>query len=221
MGAMHADYGASARNSFTKPGERFHFAPNGIYEGFTVVAWNLTMPDRHLGDSGAFRESQELLQAAAPDPRGPGKGLLRGHSGRTGGGGHPVLRGGDARNSPMRADHERRTLLYKYCVSQMACRGHGSFRHPMSAHPATASAPHRAGGSTYVRSVTLQRRTRAHVRGAGANGDQPTAADPAEHRRAGRVLSGTKESGPGYHRQGRVPPCRGDELFSRGAAHST
>src|SRR5258705_13028020 len=42
MGAMHADYGASARNSFTKPGERFHFAPNSIYEGFTVVAWNLT-----------------------------------------------------------------------------------------------------------------------------------------------------------------------------------
>ena len=27
------------------------------------------------------------------------------------------------------------------------------------AHPATASAPHRAGGSTYVRSVTFQRRT--------------------------------------------------------------
>src|SRR5262249_16250460 len=42
MGAMHADYGASAPNSFTKPGERFHFAPNRIYEGFTVAAWNLT-----------------------------------------------------------------------------------------------------------------------------------------------------------------------------------
>jgi hypothetical protein len=41
MGAMHADYGASALNSFTKPGERFHFATNGIYEGFTVAAWNL------------------------------------------------------------------------------------------------------------------------------------------------------------------------------------
>src|ERR1700757_1949386 len=41
MGSMHADYGASARNAFTKPGERFHFATNGIYEGFTVVAWNL------------------------------------------------------------------------------------------------------------------------------------------------------------------------------------
>jgi len=30
MGSMHADYGASARNVFTKPGDRFHFAPNGI-----------------------------------------------------------------------------------------------------------------------------------------------------------------------------------------------
>src|SRR5215510_16582986 len=42
MGVMHADYGASAPNSFTTPGERFHFAPNRIYEGFTVAAWNLT-----------------------------------------------------------------------------------------------------------------------------------------------------------------------------------
>src|SRR5260370_25776076 len=38
MGAMHADYGASALNSFTKPGERFHFASNGIYQGSTGVA---------------------------------------------------------------------------------------------------------------------------------------------------------------------------------------
>src|SRR3989442_4028137 len=41
MGSMHADYGASARNVFVKPGERFHFAPNGIYQGFAVAAWNL------------------------------------------------------------------------------------------------------------------------------------------------------------------------------------
>src|SRR2546425_11724003 len=54
MGSMHADYGASARNSVTKPGERFHFAPNGIYEGFTVVAWNLTDAGPAYGDSGAF-----------------------------------------------------------------------------------------------------------------------------------------------------------------------
>src|SRR5438132_5241015 len=47
------------------------------------------------------RESQESLQAAAPDPRGPGKGVLRGHSGSTGGVGRIVLRGGDARDSPV------------------------------------------------------------------------------------------------------------------------
>ena len=38
---MHADHGASALNSFTRPGERFHLAANGIYERFTAVAWNL------------------------------------------------------------------------------------------------------------------------------------------------------------------------------------
>ncbi len=54
MGSMHADYGASALNSFTRPGERFHFASNGIYEGFTVVAWNLTDAGPAHGDSGAF-----------------------------------------------------------------------------------------------------------------------------------------------------------------------
>src|SRR4026209_2853867 len=31
MGSMHADYGASALNSFTRPGERFHFDTNRIY----------------------------------------------------------------------------------------------------------------------------------------------------------------------------------------------
>src|SRR5215468_2707437 len=41
MGVMHADYGASAPNSFTRPGERFDFATNRIYEGFVVAAWNL------------------------------------------------------------------------------------------------------------------------------------------------------------------------------------
>ena len=34
--------------------------------------------------------------------------------------------------APWRADHERRTLLYKYCVSQMAWSRARCFRHPMS-----------------------------------------------------------------------------------------
>jgi len=82
--------------------------------------------------------------------QGPGKGLLRGHSGRPGGVGRTVLRGGDARNSPWRADHERRTLLYKYCVS----------RHPMSRSPRDSKRFSPSRRITYVRSVTLQRRTR-------------------------------------------------------------
>jgi len=56
MGSIHADYGASALNSFVRPGERFHFAPNGIYEGFVSRPGALPMPDRPTADSGVFRE---------------------------------------------------------------------------------------------------------------------------------------------------------------------
>src|SRR5215831_17142008 len=50
MGVMHADYGASAPNAFVKPGERFPFATNSIYEGFVVAAWNLSdAGSRHGG----------------------------------------------------------------------------------------------------------------------------------------------------------------------------
>src|SRR6266446_10750174 len=107
------------------------------------------------------RESQEQLQAAAPDPRGPGKGLLRGHPGGAGGVGRAVLRGGDARDSPMesrpRAPDSALQVL-RFPDGVVAGAGPSATRCP--AHPATASAPHRAGGSTYVRSVALQRRTR-------------------------------------------------------------
>src|SRR5687768_12396631 len=62
--------------------------------------------------------------------------------------------------APWRADHERRTRLYKYCVSEMTWSRARVLPPPdVPLPPATASAPHRAGGSTSVRSVTLQRRT--------------------------------------------------------------
>src|SRR5437867_3158279 len=107
------------------------------------------------------RESQESLQAATPDSRGPGKGFLRGHSGLAGGVGRTVLRGGDARNSPMesraRAPDSALQVL-RLPDGVVAGAGPSATRCP--AHPATASAPHRAGGPIYVRSVTLQRWTR-------------------------------------------------------------
>src|SRR5215472_7873926 len=106
------------------------------------------------------RESQEPLQAAAPDPRGAGTGLLRGHSGRTGGVGRTVLRGGDARNSTMESrPRTSDSALQVLRLPDGVVTGARSFAARCPAHRATASAPHRAGGSTYIRSVTLQRRT--------------------------------------------------------------
>jgi len=121
MGAMHADYGASARNVFTKPGERFHFAPNSIYEGFAVVAWNLTdcgpahggfwcIPGSHKSNFKLPRRIHEAPEEAScvviPDIRAGSVVLFS----------EAVMHG----TAPWRAAHERRTLLYKYCVSQMA-----------------------------------------------------------------------------------------------------
>src|SRR3989442_1676963 len=76
MGSMHADYGASARNVFVKPGKRFHFAPNGIYEGFVVAAWNLAdagpadggfwcIPGSHKSNFKLPRQIHEAPEKAA------------------------------------------------------------------------------------------------------------------------------------------------------------
>jgi len=121
MGAMHADYGASARNVFTKPGERFHFAPNGIYEGFTVVAWSLAdagprhggfwcIPGSHKSNFKLPREIHEAPEKAScvVIPEIPAGSVVLFTE--------AVMHG----TAPWTGDHERRTLLYKYCVSQMA-----------------------------------------------------------------------------------------------------
>src|SRR6059036_2394712 len=97
------------------------------------------------------RESQESLQAAAPDPRGPGKGVLRGHSGDPGGVGRIVLRGGDARNSHVESrPRAPDSALQVLRLPDGVVAGAGPSATQCPAHPATASAPHRAGGSTYV-----------------------------------------------------------------------
>ena len=99
MGSMHADYGASAPNSFTRPGRALSLRHEphlrGVH-GRGVESCRCRTVMR--GILVYSRESQEPLQAAAPDPRGPGKGSLRGHSGSAGGVGRPVFRSDDARN---------------------------------------------------------------------------------------------------------------------------
>src|SRR2546428_1039834 len=102
----------------------------------------LPMPDRHRRILVHSRESQESLQAAAPDPRGPGKGLLRGHSGRTGGGGRTVLPGGGVRKRPP----ERRppapgTALQKLRLPHGVVAGAGPSPPPFPPPPPPAHAP--------------------------------------------------------------------------------
>src|SRR5436853_5313807 len=121
MGSMHADYGASAPNSFTRQGERFHFAPNGIYEGFTVVAWNLTdagpncggfwcIPGSHKSNFKLPRQIHEAPEKAScvviPDVPA-GSGVLCSEA---------VMHG----TAAWRAGHRPRALLYKHCRPQMA-----------------------------------------------------------------------------------------------------
>src|SRR3989441_1881751 len=121
MGSMHADYGASARNSFTKPRERFHFAPNGIYEGFTVVAWNLTdagpasggfwcIPGSHKSHFKLPRQIHEAPEKAScvviPDVPAGAVGLFS--------------QAGVHGTTPRRADPPPRTLLFQNCVSPIA-----------------------------------------------------------------------------------------------------
>ncbi len=120
-GMLHADYGASARNVLVRPGERFHFATNGIYEGFVVAAWSLAdagpahggfwcIPGSHKSQ---FKLPRQIFEAPEKSPCvvipevPAGSVILFTEA---------LVHG----TAPWTAAHERRTLLYKYCVSQMA-----------------------------------------------------------------------------------------------------
>ncbi len=120
-GELHADYGATARNSGAQPGEYYPFRLNQIYEGFIVVAWALSdagpehggfccIPGSHKSNfrlprqiSDNFEESPQVIIPDVP----AGSVILFSES----------LTHGTA---TWQAEHERRTLLYKYCVSHIA-----------------------------------------------------------------------------------------------------
>lgn len=117
---LHADYGASAPQSNMKPGEYYAFRSNQIYEGFIVVAWALTDAGAEHGGfcciPGSHKSHYRLPRHIADTfedspyveiPKMPaGSVMLFTES----------LTHGTAR---WRADHERRVLLYKYCVSSL------------------------------------------------------------------------------------------------------
>ena len=120
-GLLHADYGATSPTSGAQPGEYYRTRDTEILNGFTVVAWNLSDTGPDYGGfcciPGSHKSNYKLPQQIydAPEkapcvviPSAPaGSAILF----------TEALTHGTAAWS---GEHERRSLLYKYCVSQMA-----------------------------------------------------------------------------------------------------
>ena len=118
---LHADYGASAPQSDVGPGEYYAFRTNQIYEGFIVVAWALSdsggehggfycIPGSHKSNYRLPRQIESNWEASphVVAPEMPAGSVIMFTESLTHGTGTWL------------AEHERRTLLYKYCVSHIA-----------------------------------------------------------------------------------------------------
>ena len=118
---LHADYGASAPLSDVQPGEFYPFRSNQIHEGFIVVAWALSDAGPEHGGfcciPGSHKSNYRLPQSIADNfetapqvilPRMPAGSVTLFSEALTHG------------TAPWRAQHERRVLLYKYCVSNLS-----------------------------------------------------------------------------------------------------
>ncbi len=120
-GGLHADYGATSPTANAQPGEYYSFRDNEIHNGFVVVTWNLADTGPEHGGfcciPGSHKSNYKLPQqvAAAPEnsscvviPNAPaGSAILFTEA---------LTHGTAAWNGK----HQRRSLLYKYCVSHIA-----------------------------------------------------------------------------------------------------
>lgn len=120
-GRLHADYGAMSPTSGSVPGEYFHPRHTELIQGFTVVTWNLAdtgpdtggfccIPGSHKSN---FKVPQKIYDAPekAPCvviPSAPAGSVTLFTEALT----HGTAAWG--------GKHERRSLLYKYCVSHTA-----------------------------------------------------------------------------------------------------
>lgn len=120
-GALHADYGATAPKSGVKPGEYFAFRPNQIYSGFIVVTWNLSDTGPGIGGfcciPGSHKSHYRLPPEIDEDPEGHACVIMPpAPAGSVTIFSEALTHGTAAWHAP----HERRSLLYKYCVSHIA-----------------------------------------------------------------------------------------------------
>ncbi len=121
QGKLHADYGATARNERVQPGEYYAFRRNQIYNGFVVVTWVLADAGPEHGGfcciPGSHKSHYKLprqIDASGEEsphviiPEAPAGSIVLFTEALTHG------------TAAWRANHQRRALLYKYCVSHMA-----------------------------------------------------------------------------------------------------
>ena len=120
-GGLHADYGATSPVSGAQPGTYFPFRDNQILGGFVVVTFSLTDTGPDHGGfcciPGSHKSHYKLPERIAESPeRSPcvvvpevpaGSAILFSEA----------LTHGTA---AWQGSHERRSLLYKYCVSHVA-----------------------------------------------------------------------------------------------------
>ena len=120
-GLLHADYGATSTTSRAQPGEYVPFRDDQIYNGFVVVTWCLTDTGPGKGGfcciPGSHKTNYKLPQqiSDAPEeaanvviPEAPAGSVILFTEALTHG------------TAAWDAQHERRALLYKYCVSHVA-----------------------------------------------------------------------------------------------------
>ena len=120
-GHLHADYGATSPTSKSQPGEYHHFGVNEILSGFTVVAWSLSDAGPESGGfcciPGSHKSNYKLPPQIFDDPVQASCVVI------------PSTPAGSAvlfsealthGTAAWYGEHQRRTLLYKYCVSQTA-----------------------------------------------------------------------------------------------------
>jgi len=121
MGSLHSDFGASGHRARSAPGQYYHAPENELLNSFTVVGWNLSATGPDYGGfccipgshKSHFRLPQKIEDAPAQAPQvvipaaPAGSAILFTES----------LTHGTA---AWTGKHQRRTLLYKYCVSHTA-----------------------------------------------------------------------------------------------------
>jgi hypothetical protein len=146
MGAMHADYGASAPTPSPGRASAFTSPPTASTRGSRSRRGISPMPDRAAADSGAFPGVTRATSSCRARSTRPRRRPLRGHSGDPGGVGRAVLRGDDARQRPVerrpRAPDPALQVLRLHMASVAGARAYAA-RCPSSPRGSKRSSPSR------------------------------------------------------------------------------